>query len=297
MRVNKKQWFTLYPSIMSVYLIFLFLTIELLLNSVHGYRGDDFRIDNGKFFQEVTCAFESDKLAGECYCPQFHEKFDSFGCKCKSKQFKEQQYICSCDMKIFSVGEDLHGCKCVNLERTIHNLTCTKWSAKFSKKNNGTILLGVLLPFSLGLNEMTAYYSANFYASAMFLAIDDVNNNPDLLPNHRLELVWADTKCDWKKTIQLQIDMMKDQNVDAFIGGGCQACEATARNAGAENIPLISHVSYCSFYFIEFAIAFQSIFIHYLSISLNFTLHFKLVVTLLFLFITWKLWYKNILLD
>ena len=248
MSVNKKQWLQLYGS-MTVYVTFLFLTLGLFWGSVDGIRGDDFRIDNGKFFHEVTCAFDYNGLAGECYCPKFHQKFDSFGCKCRNNNAEEKQYICSCDKKLFSVKEDLVGCKCVNLERTIHNLTCTKWSAKFSKKDNGTILLGVLLPFSLGLNEMTAYYSANFYASAMFLAIDDVNNNPDLLPNHRLELVWADTKCDWKKTIQLQLDMMKDQNVDAFIGGGCQACEATARNAGAENIPLISHVSLQFFFY------------------------------------------------
>lgn len=212
------------------------------MSSVTCYRGDDYRIDNGHFFLEVTCSFKNNGVTGDCYCPRFHQRFDSVGCKCKSSISKEKQYICSCDKNSTASG-DLTGCQCVNLDSTIKNLTCTTWSGKSMKKKD-TILLGVLLPFSLGLNEMTAYYSANFYASAMFLAIDDVNDNPNLLPNHRLELVWADTKCDWKKTIQLQLDMMKEQNVDAFIGGGCQGCEATARNAGAANIPLISHVSF-----------------------------------------------------
>lgn len=30
----------------------------------------------------------------------------------------------------------------------------------------------------------------------------------------------------------------------AFIGGGCDDCEITARNAGAFNMPMVSHMCY-----------------------------------------------------
>ncbi|XP_066910581.1 resact receptor-like isoform X2 [Clytia hemisphaerica] len=228
-----------------VYLVLIFLLVSR--KPVFGFRGDDYKIDKeNKGFYDMTCSYtELNGVTGKCFCPKYNHEFDSFGCKCKHQDNNvytaEEQYICDCGKKETSPSGNL-SCQCVNLRNTLHNLTCASWSGSSLRKDKGTILLGVLLPYSLGKAQMTAYYSGSFYASAMFIAIDDVNNNTDLLPNHKLELIWADTKCDWKETIQLQLNMMKDLQVDAFIGGGCEGCEATARNAGAENLPFISHM-------------------------------------------------------
>jgi len=236
-------------------LLSLLLTIWLLVPaSVFGNRGDDYRIDKGQYYHEAACSYnELSGLTGECVCAKYSRRFDSFVCKCKDNvNSPEEQYICSCDK--YTTDKILTDCRCINLKGSLENLNCSLTSNTEYSKEKGTILLGVLVPFNLGDAQLTSYYSGKYYASAMFLALDDVNNNKDLLPNHKLELVWADTNCDWKKTIKLQLTMMKEQNVDAFIGGGCRACEATARNAGAENIPFISHVSPFLSIFVNFLV-------------------------------------------
>ena len=223
------------------------LAIYVTLPILHALRGDDNKLvysGSTGYYSEVTCTYNNNYLKNtisKCTCPKIRSGIKSFQCICSDEREidntnTEEPYLCECDSKH---GQVLSNCTCVSVKNQIDDLNCT---LKHNDNDKPNILLGVLIPFTLGTAPMTSYASGTYYASAMFLAIDDVNNNKDLLPNHTLSLVWADTICDWKKTIQVQLDMIKDQNVDAFIGGGCAGCEAMAKNAGAVNIPIISHV-------------------------------------------------------
>ncbi|XP_057310994.1 atrial natriuretic peptide receptor 1-like isoform X2 [Hydractinia symbiolongicarpus] len=190
-------------------------------------------------------------LSRYCHCPNPGKNLYNFLCKCEkpntvgsesSKYYIDRynsiNYICNCLKRLndtFSTE-----CWCFNTEDQMFNLTCHHFP--HPKKGKDVILLGVLIPYTLGDSHLTSYYSGKYYASAMYLAIDDINNNKNLLPNHRVEIVWADTMCDWKKAVTLQMGMIHNESVDAFIGGGCQGCKATARNAGAINVPMISHM-------------------------------------------------------
>lgn len=238
------QWFTLSSKMMHIFT--LLMIFYMVVPKIHAFRGDEYRIDKPRFYSEATCLYQNENgKQSKCYCPKFHTNTDEFRCICNDMHNNDytNQFLCECKKHENRLLSD---CTCINLRKTIKDLKCT---LTHYEKDKGTILLGVIIPYTFGEAAMTSYSSGMFYASAMFLAIDDVNNNKDLLPNHKLSLVWADTECDWKKTIKVQLDMIKEQNVDAFIGGGCAGCEAVARNAGAENIPMISHVSVCMFLF------------------------------------------------
>ena len=93
----------------------------------------------------------------------------------------------------------------------------------------------------------SSYHSGLYYASAMFVARDDINQNKFLLPNHRFDLVWGDTECNKKKTLRLAMKMFEEQQVHALIGVGCHSCLEIVAIAGIFNIPMISHVRVMTF--------------------------------------------------
>ena len=77
---------------------------------------------------------------------------------------------------------------------------------------------------------------------ALAIAVDDVNNNPEILRGKRLEYVWADDGCDRQKSLVGFIDMLGSAGrIDGLIGPGCaKGCEVTQALASAKNIPQIS---------------------------------------------------------
>ena len=78
---------------------------------------------------------------------------------------------------------------------------------------------------------------------AVALAVEDVNNNPDLLKGKRLEYVWADDGCNRQMSLVGFIDMLGTgpRVIDGLIGPGCaKGCEVTQTLARAKNIPQIS---------------------------------------------------------
>ena len=211
------------------------------------------------YYYNTSCFFGFGRnISGYCHCPNPNKALKNFVCECgfdgkisNNTSFnkklrnitidKRGNYICSCNKKINrTYSED---CTCISNPgyrtkiSTINNISCVHLNRK------DIIKLGALIPFSLGDSALTSYFSGLYYASAMFLALEDINNDKYLLPNHTLTLVWADTECDWKKTISMQLKMLEEEHVDAFVGGGCRGCLTNARIAGAEDMPMISHVS------------------------------------------------------
>ena len=220
------------------------------------------------YYYNTSCFFDlGQNVSGFCHCPNPNKALKNFVCECgfdgkisdnisfsrKIKNItieKTENYICSCNKKINrTYSED---CTCISNRgymteiRLINNISCVHLNRK------DIIKLGALIPFSLGDSSLTTFFSGAYYASAMFLALDDVNNDKYLLPNHTLTLVWEDTKCDWRKTISMQLKMLEEEHVDAFVGGGCEGCLTNARIAGAQDLPMISHVSLTEFFLLLF---------------------------------------------
>ena len=111
------------------------------------------------------------------------------------------------------------------------------------------VVLGLLIPYRVtGGADLSGYVGGEYYAAAFLLAIEDINNRTDLLPNIKLTYVWNDTMCLVDLAIKSQIwqhcsfQGSERTGVDAFIGTGCK-CTTVVRNAVALNLPIISHVS------------------------------------------------------
>ncbi len=84
------------------------------------------------------------------------------------------------------------------------------------------------------------------YAHALTIAIDDVNNDPTILPGHKLTYSWTDSTASGVVLHTMSNykthDSLKNKSVDVFIGPASK-CEAPANIAEELNIPMISYVS------------------------------------------------------
>ena len=111
-------------------------------------------------------------------------------------------------------------------------------ASQLEAKKNFT--LGFLLPYHSTLN-FPGHYSAESYAQALLIALNDIRKDKTLLPNVNLKWVMNKTECNELKAIRQQFYMLKNK-VDAFFGPGCH-CVTAGRNAAAFNIPMMSYVS------------------------------------------------------
>ena len=103
------------------------------------------------------------------------------------------------------------------------------------------VKLGLLIPFKETASLGNAYHRGEFYASAMSIAVDDINRRPDLLPGQNVTFTWNDTRCEEFQTLQ-SIVWQLNEGVTAFIGPGC-SCNTSARMAASFNKTMISYVS------------------------------------------------------
>ena len=147
-----------------------------------------------------------------CYSYRSNQKIN-FVCGCKSIQ---------------------HDCDCISPQEIVRNVRC-------DVSSTGIINIGVMLPMTYHKND---YITGKYYASAMFIAQDDINADNTLLANHSLKLEWTNTECNPAKSISQLIDFTI-KVVDAFVFGGCsrEECLTAARIATAVNKPMLSHVS------------------------------------------------------
>ena len=166
----------------------------------------------------IKCTNVRNQLTGHCYCPKTGGEFKSCLCRFhdgeESKTYKDYLCICNhCPTKTNPIN-----CKCVSQEDSL-TVKCHGIS------NINIINMGILMPYTTeGKALLSTYHWGLSYASAMFVARDDINQNKFLLPNHRFDLVWGDTECNKKKTLRLAMKMIEEQQVDALIGVGCDSC-------------------------------------------------------------------------
>lgn len=103
------------------------------------------------------------------------------------------------------------------------------------------VKLGLLIPFKRTNRLGNSFHRGEYYASAMSIAVDDLNRRSDLLPGQNVTFIWNDTDCEEEKTLRAIVYQLK-QGVSAFIGPGC-SCNTSARLAASFNKTMISYVS------------------------------------------------------
>lgn len=106
--------------------------------------------------------------------------------------------------------------------------------------SEGEVKLGLLIPFKRASRLGNYFHRGEFYASAMKIAVDNVNERLDLLPGQNLTFIWNDTDCEEFKTLQSLVYQLS-QGVSAFIGPGC-TCNTSARMAASFNKTMISYM-------------------------------------------------------
>ena len=81
------------------------------------------------------------------------------------------------------------------------------------------------------------------YAHGLTIAIDDVNNDPAILPGYQLTYSWIDsTDSDVVLRTMYKAKSFKNESIDVFIGPASK-CHTPAKIAEALNIPMLSYVS------------------------------------------------------
>jgi len=70
--------------------------------------------------------------------------------------------------------------------------------------------------------QITQFNHGEYYASAAVVAIAEINNRTDLLPNHRLRYVFkrneTDTKCNRFEAIRILWKQLGKKNIHGFVG-------------------------------------------------------------------------------
>ncbi|CAH3159682.1 unnamed protein product [Porites lobata] len=103
-----------------------------------------------------------------------------------------------------------------------------------SNDNEHEVKIGVLLP-------MTGYWPiGKTSASAITIAVDRINRNPNLLPGYNMTFLWNDSMCLAAEGLNQAVEF-KISGVDAIIGDGCDIiCEPAAILAASWNLPMVS---------------------------------------------------------
>lgn len=110
-----------------------------------------------------------------------------------------------------------------------------------SGKQLKQLILGVPVPMS-----GNSWDGGKTFAAGISVAIDDINQDPTMLPGYNLSFVWEDSMCLKDKALNTALDMYytkeKTKQVSAIIGPACSdGCEVTAMLGEYWNIPIVSY--------------------------------------------------------
>lgn len=107
--------------------------------------------------------------------------------------------------------------------------------------NKTRVTLGYLGPSNY---VQKGLFNVGEIGSAVSIAIQDINNNPNLLPNHELNFIYNDSQCNDKIGLEMIEWQRRMPGVNAFIGPACSAvCEVGGLLASNWKLPIISYVS------------------------------------------------------
>jgi len=114
-----------------------------------------------------------------------------------------------------------------------------------SVRRNKTILkIGLILPYSLYCGNYCPSphpKEGNTYAAAFKIAVDHVNKEETLLPNHQIQWEYNDSRFLEHETIRAFYHQRERLNITALVGLGW-FCHSISQIASGNNIPVISYV-------------------------------------------------------
>ena len=108
---------------------------------------------------------------------------------------------------------------------------------------NNTITIGYLTGSSMRFNTDGQFYErpGARISGALTYALEQVNSDPDVLPNHTLAFLLAETYGEESESIKQTILLLTD-GIAAYIGPQ-ETCSHEGRIAASFNMPMISYVS------------------------------------------------------
>jgi Receptor family ligand binding region. len=123
-----------------------------------------------------------------------------------------------------------------------------------SPREKNDIVVALNLPYTFcdechDVHSGSSYHSGKYYASAAGVAVEDINNDKNLLAGFRLRYLWntknTDTHCFEKDAIRIMMGQL-NMNISGFIGFNC-FCRTVSKMASALNLPLFSMVRFSCF--------------------------------------------------
>lgn len=102
----------------------------------------------------------------------------------------------------------------------------------------------IWLGYITGSEQKGLYYNkpGQIISGALTYALDQINNDSTILPNHYLDFKIAETYGSEKESIRRSVELLQ-YNISAYIGPQ-ETCSHEGRIAASFNIPMISYVSY-----------------------------------------------------
>ncbi len=107
--------------------------------------------------------------------------------------------------------------------------------------NKERIRLGYMTGSENRAGDMFYQKPGQVISGAITFAVDQINNDSSILPNHTLEFLIAETMGQESQSIKLAA-ILPSHNISAYIGPQ-ETCVHEGRIAAAFNLPMISYVS------------------------------------------------------
>ncbi len=101
------------------------------------------------------------------------------------------------------------------------------------------LLLGLL---GIGINTKGPSFKLPYLGSAMTIAVDNINNNPYILPNHTLRFVVGYDQCSSKIGLDAFVTLVQEHQIQGVIGPACsRAAIVVGLLASQWNMPVVSY--------------------------------------------------------
>ena len=103
------------------------------------------------------------------------------------------------------------------------------------------IRLGYITGSARSKGDFTYRKPGQLISGAITLAVEEINKDPSVLPNHTLEFMIAETYGKELQSIR-QTAVLPSMNISAYVGPQ-ETCVHEGRIAAAFNLPMVSYVS------------------------------------------------------
>ena len=116
-------------------------------------------------------------------------------------------------------------------------LSCLVWTSA-----GEDITIGLLMADVAAKSSDSGFLRGRQICGALSYAVEQINDDPRILPGHRLKIIWDDTKGS-KLVSTNALTHQWRRGAVAFFGPAEDVCVTEARVASSWNLPMISYVS------------------------------------------------------